>query len=349
MRISVLIVNFQGRGLTERCVASVATDPLAEEIIVVDNGSTDGSVELLQQQFPSRLQMMLLGKNLGSAVGWNRGTERATGDILLFLDNDTELSAGTLAAVKTLFEQDASIGAAQCKLLLKARPTRIDCVGEYFSQTGFLVSRALVGTEDTGQYEQIEEIFAAKSAAMAVRAEAFRASGGFNEWYLQYVIETDLCWRIWLAGYRVVYCPGTRVLHAWGGTEWVLSDRQRRWNIKFQAARNSLATLTKNLGGGALVRMLPVHASLWAALGLWLLLHGDRAGARGVWSGLLAYARNFPRLLAARKRIQANRHITDRDLFRRVLRRQPLTYFLHKMSIRVTPAPAPPSDRVRRV
>lgn len=338
MRITAIITNFQGRGLVTRCVASLLAEPPHPEIIVVDNASTDDSVAVLRQRFGRGVTLIALGKNYGPARAWNVGAKAAGGEILLFLDNDTEVQPGTLGALERLFTHDPSIGAAQCKLLFKADPKRIDYVGDYLSQFGFLIQRAPLGTVDHGQYDSAVEILSAKSAAMAVRREALEAASGFDESYFQYIIETDLCWRVWLAGYRVVFCPGTAVFHAWGGTERVFSDRYKRWNVKYQGTRNSMATLVKNVGSRALLSVLPRHLFLWLGYAGWLVIKRDLSGSFGILQGIGAVIRWLPRLWWTRRSIQRQRKISDRELFRRVLRRQPLTYFIRKISI------SPPSQ-----
>ncbi len=331
--ISAIITNYQGRTLVLRCVASLLKGAYPVEIIVVDNGSTDGSVTALEQSFGDRVTTIILPNNPGPAAAWNKGIAVAHGDILLLLDNDTEVQAGTLERLADFFAADPTVGVAQCKLLRLAEPNQIDCVGEYLSPTGFLVHRAPYGTVDQGQYETADEIFAAKSAAMAVRRTAFQVAGVFDESYFQYAIETDFCWRVWLAGYRVAYCPGTKVLHQWGGSERLLSERQKLENISYQGTRNLLMTLIKNLGPWSLVRIVPLTVIIFIGLAFWRALYRDWWRARGILRGLRDTPRAIVPLWKRRQLIQQKRTVSDRDLFQAVMRSPSIFYFIGKASL----------------
>lgn len=335
--ISAIITNYQGRTLVERCVASLLKDAYPAEIIVVDNGSTDGSVTALNQRFGDRVRTIILPNNPGPAAAWNKGIAAAHGNVLLLLDNDTEVQPGTLERLVTFFAADPTVGVAQCKLLRLAEPNQIDCVGEYLSPLGFLVSRAPYGSVDHGQYETADEIFAAKSAAMAVRRAVFEAAGDFDESYFQYVIETDFCWRVWLSGYRVVYCPGTKVLHLWGGSERLLSERQKLENISYQGTRNLLATLIKNLGPWSLLRITSLTTAACVGLALWRALNHDFWRARGILRGLCSIPLHGVPLWKGRQAIQRRRTMSDRDLFRRVMHFPSFFYFIGKANLPYRP------------
>lgn len=329
--ISAIITTYQQRQLVERCINALLNDSNSIEIIVVDNGSSDDTIPVLKSRFGTKVTLIALGHNTGLAHAWNVGAARAKEEILLFLDNDTEVQPGTLAAIIKYFSQEKTIGAAQCKLLFKADPRRIDCIGEYISPLGLLVQRATVGTLDHPKYNTAVELFAAKSAAMAVRTKAFRQAGGFDPIYFQYVLETDLCWRIWLAGYRISFCPNTAVHHVWSGSSRLFNSSEQRRKIGFQSARNTLLTLFKNLGRPRLLYMVPINTGLWVGLAGWKFLTGDLDTAMGIVTGL-AWLASHPRVIGRRRRqVQQQRKVADTTFLPRLTRKKSLSYFIQKV------------------
>jgi len=329
--VSIVIVTVNGFRFVEACVASILASETPDcEIVVVDNGSTDDTPRLLRARFGDRVTVLENGINLGPAAARNRGAARCRGDYLGFLDNDTIVHPAWARAARALLESDATIGAVQCKLLLASDPSRIDYVGEYLGQNGFLVQKAPAGARDEGQYDDRSEILAAKSAGMFIRRSVFEAIGGFDEDYFIYLEETDLGWRTWLQGFRVVLEPGSMVYHHFGGSAVTLGARAVNFNAKFHGCKNYLLTLLKNLGGAALLRILPVHAAAWLGLAVLSLFRGH---ARAAWWILRGLAWNLVHGRATwrkRRAIQARRRLSDRDLAPRIMRKKPWRYYLDK-------------------
>jgi len=140
--VSIIIVNFNDKRHLYRCLSSILKSEYPSfEIIVVDNGSTDGSVELVKKLFGNnpRIKLIQNERNLGPAAGRNIGAEVAKGRYLAFLDNDTEVNPKWLKEAVKVMESDLTIGAAQCKLLLMGHRNRFDYAGDYLSPYGFLI------------------------------------------------------------------------------------------------------------------------------------------------------------------------------------------------------------------
>ena len=348
--VSVVVINVDGLTYLQRCVESVRRNRYPGwEIIVVDNGSRDGSqdwVRGLGADDP-RLRLIALPENVGPAKARNIGAAAARGHILAFLDNDTVVDAGWLLPLVAMFDADPSIGAIQCKLLLEAERHRIDYVGDYLGQFGFLIQRSPIGATDAGQCDQRVEVFSAKSAGMAIRRRAFVDAGGFDEDYFIYVEETDLAWRVWLQGYRVVFAPDSVVYHAFGTSSVILGRRQRRL-LRFHGTKNYISTLVKNLGPAAAWRIVPLHVLLWLGYAAYLAATGEPRQAGFLLEGVWWCARHARSLLAKRAAVQARRTRGDREVFRHVLRRRSLGYFIGKATNfayfgNAAGAPSPPS------
>lgn len=330
--VSVVIVNYDGKTYLEQCLRAVfRNNYLNYETIVVDNGSSDGSVQHIEMLFGNtgRLKIIQNHENLGPAHARNQAAKLASGKYLAFLDNDTEPEPGWLVELVKTMEQDPSIGACQSKLLLMSDHRQIDYVGDYLSQFGFLVQRASGGMIDDGQFDAPDEILSAKSAAMAISRDVFNKAGGFDDDYFIYVEETDLGWRVWLGGSRVVFVAGSRVYHAFGTSAKILPGKQN-YLSKFHGTKNYIATLIKNLGMLNLARIVPIHIALWVALAIWLALKGQFSDAKYIFQGIAWVMMNFGSVWRKRQRIQHMRVALDKDIMPRIMRHQNLGYFYQK-------------------
>jgi hypothetical protein len=332
--VSIIIVSYNAKEYLIQCIqACLQSSYQPIEIIVVDNGSTDGSVDAVKGNYSTQslVQLIALPQNYGPAYARNRGIEKATGKYLAFLDNDTKPEQKWLTDLVKIMESDNKIAACQCKLLLMQDPTRIDYVGDYISQYGFLVQEVNGGDLDVGQAEQVSEILSAKSAAMCARADVIREIGMFDEDYFIYVEETDLGWRMWLKGYRVVYIPTSKVYHAFGTTSKFYPDFAN-YNVRFHGCKNYILTLFKNFGFGYLCRVIPIHIGLWLGIGGWLAVKGkfrdSRLIGKGIWWNIIHFSASWKK----RKRIQSERKVSDREIMPIIMRKRPFKYFYQKMA-----------------
>jgi len=324
-RVSVVIVNWNGRRYLEACLRSL-TEPAktAEllELIVVDNGSTDGSAEYLK----SRPDVRLLPQetNLGYAEANNVGIAAATGDFVLLLNNDTIAGPGFLGPLVAAME-DPAVGAAQSLLLTFDEPRRIDSYGSYVTWTGFLYHHRYDQPEEVDERSRAPfDIFAAKGAALLLRRRLLERIGAFDAGFFAYLEDSDLCWRVWLAGSRVVCVPGSVVLHRGGGTAGTLASEF----VFFHSFKNRLAMLLKNLSGPRLAAILPVNVTLNLAAAGTYLVRGRLGPARGILRGLGWNAAHLGETLAKRRRVQGSiRQVSDRALWPVIARRPRLSYY----------------------
>jgi hypothetical protein len=317
--VSVVIVNYNAQKYLHECIDSLVRCNYKNiEIIVVDQGSTDGSwmlLERLKQEEP-RLKIIRNDHNLGLSIGRNQGFRISRGKYVAFIDNDTVVDTLWLDRSIPLFERDPKIGACQCKLLIKSNnKDYIDCVGEYLGNFGFLVHIVESGTEiDYGQYDNITEILSPKGAGMILRREALEKIGGFDEDYFIYMDETDACWRIWLAGYKIIFVPESRVYHRSGTTEVVLPDKIN-YLVKFHGTKNYIMTLIKNLEGKNLIRILLLHLFIWLGVLFYFLLKANFKSCKFIIMGIFWNILYINRILEKRQHIQRSRKVKDRDIF----------------------------------
>jgi len=322
--VSIIIVNYNGKSYLLDCLISILKSNYKNfEIIVVDNNSSDKSIDFVKKKLNGKIKnihYLKLNENFGPALARNEGVRIAKGKYLAFLDNDTQVEENWIIETVKFFQNDKKIGCIQCKLLLLADKNKYDYAGEYLNQCGFLVQRANYGEIDNGQYDQKVEILAAKSAGMFIRKDVFDKIGGFDEDYFIYVEETDLGWRSWLAGYKTVFCPKSVVYHEFGTSIKILSEKKSNFNVRFHGTKNYIMTLIKNLGNKQLLTVLPRHVIIWIFFAFFLVFRGNFRSAFNVLGGIWWNVVNLPQTIFKRKKIQLNRVISDEKLFKIIIR-----------------------------
>lgn len=244
--VSVVIVSYNGKKYLSKCLDSVFKITYsAFEVVLVDNGSTDGSIEKSNGSYglQHRLIIVKICTNVGVAEASNIGLRYARGKYAVFLNNDTTVDANWLTNLVKVMERDVSIAAAQSKLLSMDDPTIFDCAGGFLDYTGNTYARGRL-TKDVGQFNIVEEIFVCNGASMMVRMDSLHKVGSVDSDYCFYYDDTDLCWRFWLAGFRVVYVPTSVVYHKGGAT--LKASAERALYAIYLLDRNRLMTLLKN-------------------------------------------------------------------------------------------------------
>ncbi len=306
VRATVVIVNYNGGDTVLRCLDSVLRSAPADcEVIVVDNGSSDGSPDAIAADLPS-VQLIRAGENLGYGGGGNLGARHARGTFLVFLNPDTRVESGWLDALLAPLESDSRVGLTTSKILLAHQPDRINTCGNAIHLTGLTLCRGL-GRSKEG-FERPEPVDAVSGAAFAIRREVFETLGGFDEDFFLYMEDTDLSWRARLAGWRCLYAPESIVFH-----DYALRISPRK---VFYQERNRYLMLLKNLRWPTLVVLLP--ALLIAEALTWgFVLWGDRANLGNKAQAYGWIIAHWSSTMRKRKATQRLRRISDRDVLRR--------------------------------
>jgi len=335
--VSIIIVNYNGKEYVKKCIDSILKNSFKDlEIIVVDNGSIDESCNFIRKQYEKesiKVSVISLDKNYGPAKARNEGAKIAKGKYIGFLDNDTTVEKDWTKIAVNEFEADNKLGIIQCKLLLSHERDKIDYVGEYLGQNGFLIQRAPVKTTDKGQFDEKVKILAAKSAGMFIRKDVFNKINGFDEDYFIYVEETDLGWRSWLAGYEIRFIPKSIVYHEFGTSSIILSKQQNNYNGKFHGCKNYILTIIKNTEYFSLLKILPIHVILWIGLAYYSLFTGSFKSFIWIHKAIFWNILNLPKTISKRNVIQAERKISDKKLFDIVMQKASLDYFVKKVTI----------------
>ena len=248
--IAVVILNWNGAALLRQYLPSVCMCTPSElaDVIVADNGSTDNSVEVLRQEFPS-VSTILFEKNYGFAEGYNRAIEQlAEYRYIVLLNSDVEVAHGWLQPLYDYAEQHEDVAAMQPRIRAyrdKGAFEYAGAAGGFLDCNGYPYCRGRIFDtveQDKGQYDDVFEVAWASGAALFVRTALYRRAGGLDASFFAHMEEIDLCWRLRLMGYRVMAVPQGMVYHYGGASLDSASPRKLYLNY-----RNNLLMLYKNL------------------------------------------------------------------------------------------------------
>jgi GT2 family glycosyltransferase len=288
--VAIVILNWNGETYLKQFLPSVLASTYANKrIIVADNASTDGSLELLRKEFPT-VEILTSTMNYGFAKGYNFFLEQINADYYILLNSDVEVTPGWIEPVIALMEQDNRIAACQPKLLSWHDKTKFEYAGAsggWLDALGYPFSRGRlfdVLETDEGQFNDAAQVFWASGAAFFVRAHCYHEAKGFDEYFFAHMEEIDLCWRLQRLGYDIYVCPQSTVYHVGGGTLPKGSERKVYFNF-----RNNLIMLTKNLPLIQLVWKIPVRLGLDAISAWKELLLGYPLYFRGVARAHISY------------------------------------------------------------
>lgn len=247
--VSVIILNWNGAALLEEYLPSVVANTPADkaQVVVADNGSTDSSLKLLAERFPS-VKVIRFPENYGFAEGYNRALALTATPYTVLLNSDVAVAAGWLDPLVEAMEHDPHLGACQPKIISYRDRSRFEyagAAGGFIDRNGYPYCRGRifdVVEEDQGQYDTQIPVFWASGAALMVRTDLYRQVGGLDARFFAHMEEIDLCWRMQLAGYTIAAVPASEVYHLGGGS--LPASNPRKTYLNF---RNNLLLLHKNI------------------------------------------------------------------------------------------------------
>jgi len=320
-RTAVVIPHYGGWSQLHGCLLSLERSTERDfDVVLVDNGSKDGSVAAAKRTFPM-VRVVRSETNLGFAGGCNLGIRSSTHPYAVLLNDDTEVHPGWFGPLIRRMESDASIAAVQPKLLSLQDPGRFDYGGAAGGEMDvfgypFARGRLFETTEfDIGQYDEPADVFWATGAAVLFRRSALDWVGLLDEAFFAHMEEIDLDFRLHWAGYRIVSEPKSVVYHRTGGTLGQASYRKMVLNH-----RNSLLTLAKNHTPSALSWLLPMRVMLEALTFGAALLTGDWKRAAAVPAGLAGALGCWRTVVTGRKHVASIRIRSEADILRKMYR-----------------------------
>ena len=273
--ISVVILNWNGSAMLQRFLPSVIRYSEEAEIIVADNGSTDHSIDILQEKFPS-VRILPFRENYGFAEGYNRAIQQIETPYVLLLNDDVEVTPHWLQPLLEFMNHHPEVAACQPKILSETQRELFEYAGAcggFIDHLGYPYCRGRIFNhveKDRGQYDQVCPIFWATGAALLVRTDVFRKEGGLDKRFFAHMEEIDFCWRLRSRNYGIYCIPQSTVYHVGGGT--LPKSHPRKTFLNF---RNNLLMLYKNLPEERLNSTLRIRYFLDLVAALKMLLSGQ--------------------------------------------------------------------------
>ncbi|MDO8497625.1 MAG: glycosyltransferase family 2 protein [bacterium] len=330
IEISVVIAHRNNFQFISRCVKSIYQERGdIYEVVIVDDfseGNRTTIFEKLRTQF-TNLTIIYLPSFQGAAYARNMGVVNSKGEYIFFLDADTEILSEWRNEITKFFEKNEDAGCAQVQLL-KSDKKHIDYGGDYVNQF-FLLNERLGEMKDIKKINVQTPIFSGKSAGLIVKKSIFESVGGFDNDLQVFFEDTDLCWRIWLAGYKVYYIPSIRVIH-----HYVSKGKDHAYYVKnkviMRGARNSISVMMKNKEFPSVILFSIFSVALWSTILFVSLITGNVYKASEIFKGIVFSIFSLPTILKKRRQIQAYRKMSDRSLFNQVGIHIPYQKLIHK-------------------
>ena len=296
MTTAIVILNWNGEMFLQKFLPVLIqnTTQAGVEIIVADNASTDSSLSILKDKFPT-VRTILLDKNYGFAGGYNKALAQIDADYFVLLNSDVEVTVDWLKPMLEYMNSHLKVAACQPKILSYDQPAFFEhagAAGGYIDRFGFPFCRGrIVGIaeEDKGQYDSIVDVFWATGACLMIRSRVFREVGGLDDDFFAHMEEIDLCWRLKSRGYGIVCIPESSVFHVGGGALGYESPYKTYLNF-----RNNLLMLYKNLPVRLLKKIMFFRFLFDYAAAFQLFITGKPKNAMSIFKARRDYKKMRP-------------------------------------------------------
>lgn len=300
MKTSVVILNWNGKSLMEEYLPNVVSNTLSDnrsevELVVADNGSTDGSLAFLEACYPEQVRRIDLAQNHGFAEGYNLALAQVDAEYVVLLNSDVKVTPGWLDPLIHFMDAHPEVAACQPKV---RSLRRVNCfehagaAGGFIDFLGYPFCRGRVLSfveEDKGQYDAPVDLFWATGACLCIRLEDYRNVGGLDARFFAHMEEIDLCWRLRSRDRRIVCIPESCVYHLGGAT--LNKENPRKTFLNY---RNNLLMLYKNCAENRFVLVFIIRLFLDYMSALVFLLSGKFGDAKAVLRARISYWRLRP-------------------------------------------------------
>jgi GT2 family glycosyltransferase len=311
---SIVIINYNGYKWLKLCIPSLIKTEYPEfEIIIVDNGSTDQSIEYLRNNWQHRIKIIELRENLGFPEGCNIGIREAKGDIIALLNNDMEVHKDWLRAAVEALLADEKVGAVQSKMMQHDDKEKIYCAGFSTDKFGLCLPIGY-GEIDYGQYDYLSEIWGSCGGAMVAWKHILMKAGLFDPSFFIYYDDVDLSWRIKLSGYNIMLASSSLVYHVGAATTKSLPSQF----VTFHATKNLISLWLKNYSLRTLILNSPILLFIIAGGLLLAIKNGGFGQFMARFKSIIWVLCNLNNILIERKKVQhviREKEVIDESVF----------------------------------
>lgn len=296
IKTSVVILNWNGAELLSKFLPTVLmhTQSADCEVVVADNNSTDNSVKVLEEQFPS-VKLIKLDKNYGFAEGYNRALQQVSSEYVVLLNSDVETTENWLEPLITYLENSPATAAVQPKILSYADKSKFEyagAAGGFIDRYGYPFCRGRILNvleEDRGQYDNIEPIFWATGACLCIKFSDYKNAGGLDGGFFAHMEEIDLCWRLQSRGKEIACVPASKVYHVGGAS--LNSESPRKTYLNF---RNNLLMIYKNASPEKLTEVFVMRVIFDTAAVLRFAVFGKFNHAKSIVNAYIDFVQMRP-------------------------------------------------------
>jgi GT2 family glycosyltransferase len=307
-KVSIVIPNWNGKHFLAGCLDSIARQTYENvEVIIVDNGSQDGSVSYVRENYPE-VRLITFDRNTGFSPAVNAGIRESQAPFIALLNNDTIVDPKWVEELVHALEQHPELGSVGCKMLSYDDHTILDGVGDGYRRGG-LPGRIGHKERDTGRFDEPRFILGACGGAAMYRRELFDDIGLFDDDFFAYLEDVDMALRAQSAGYKCLYVPTAKVYHLGCGTTGGTGYSPLVVRL---SAQNNINTIVKNIPAPLLIKFLP-QIAYWQAFYLAVVtIRGQQLLA---WlHGSLRALFMLPKMLRKRAQINARRTVSNEYL-----------------------------------
>lgn len=314
-KTAIVILNWNGLGFLKMFLGTVLKYSSDNEtaVYVADNGSTDGSTDWITENYKDVI-IIKLSSNHGFAGGYNLALSQIDARYYVLLNSDIEVTQDWLKPLVSFMDDNPDVASCQPKILSYYHKDHFEHAGAagcFIDKFGYPFCRGRIINKvekDTGQYDDMINIFWSSGACMILKSEAWEKCGGFDPDFFAHMEEIDLCWRFHKAGYRVCFLPQSVIYHIGGGTLSYSSPFKTYLNF-----RNSLFLLYKNLPENKLNSVLFIRRILDGLAATYFLLQGSFKSVASVWKAHMDYYKAMDKLKEKRKFVRKLEIIDTND------------------------------------
>ena len=319
MKASVIIPNWNGKVFLKRCLSSLTTQTLKDfEVVVVDNGSIDGSIEYIRKFF-TKVKVIPLDKNYGFARAVNVGIKSSRAEYIVLINNDTEVDKDCLKFLVNRARKHSEVGFVAAKMLNFYRREYIDSAGDYIDEHGH-ADNIGYGEKDGVFFSSAKPVFLATGGGSLFKREVFEKIGYFDEDYFMYFEDVDLCLRAQLSGFKGYFEPKAKIYHIHKG-----SARRVSSLVEYLQFRNMTVTVLKDFPKSLFLTRLIWLRIFWVNINTIRFMAGQGYLKEALKAEVYVLSHLFS-ILQKRRLVQSGRTASDEYIIQNIRRRK-LTFF----------------------